>query len=75
MNNSYDFQIDNVDFTCETPFESVNDVFAYAKQIKATFVRQNYRDCTPWMRKVVGEYGEWLSLDEFESALYEYNHK
>jgi hypothetical protein len=74
MNNYYDFQIDNVTYTCEISFDSVNEVLDYAKQIKATLIRQNHRDCTPWIRKVVGEYGDWMDIPTFESAVYEYNH-
>lgn len=74
MNNYYDFQIDQEVIQSTTNFQSVNEVLAHALQIGANSIRQNHRDCTPWIRKVVGEFGDWMDIPTFESAVYEYNH-
>jgi len=70
----FDFKIDNCDFHCEDPWIDMNAVFEYAKQIGASHIRQSYLYYPQHLRDVVGEFGEWMDLPTFDSALYEYNH-
>jgi hypothetical protein len=72
--NYFDFKIENCDFHCEDPFLVMDDVFEYIKHIGASHIRQSYRHYPQAFREVVGEFGEWMDLATFESAVYEYNH-
>jgi hypothetical protein len=70
----YDFKITEQK-NVTTEFDSPKDAYKYAQSMSAISIRQNYTDYPKSSQEFFGSHGEWLTLDEFESAVYEYNHK
>lgn len=69
----YDIKIENVIYHCETPIESLEELYDFACSKGVSHVRQNYSDYPQSYRDIIGEYGDWMDMVELESAIYEYN--
>jgi hypothetical protein len=70
----YDFKISDKVCLCKKTFESPYDVYKYALEIGADEVRQNYTDYPKAWQDTFGSHGEWMTLAEVDSAIYEYYH-
>ena len=70
----YDVIIDDITYHCETPFESLEELYDWAVTKGVTHVRQNYSDYPQATQAIIGKHGDWMDMVELESAIYEYNH-
>jgi hypothetical protein len=69
----YDVIIDEITYHCETPIESLEELYEWADRIGVTYVRENYSEYPTEMQDTIGKHGEWMDMLQLEALVYEYN--
>ena len=69
----YDVIIEGILHHCETPLESLGELYKWASLWGASHVRENYSDYPEEMQNTIGKHGEWMDMAQLETLIYEYN--